>query len=234
MAHVWRKPEVDERLIKLLVGLIAIFLPVLVCWLSWPEALGSISAAYWVPEWPRTIFIGFLFAIGGFLLAYDGRTTAERIAAKIAAVAALLIALYPCQCTTHEEIVKGVHYAAAMTMYLVLAFFCWKFRKRALDKPWAQARARAWMYTVCGFALVLAILALAANFAMHNALAEQHVWFVFSWETVGLVAFGFSWLTASHSLPFFNTHAERFRPFALRYTPPVDGTVTLTEDMDGR
>ena len=83
-----RKPDVDERMVKLLVGLIAIALPILVGWIAWPEKLGSISAAYWSPPWPQTLFIGFLFAIAGFLLAYDGRSTPERVASRIAAIAA--------------------------------------------------------------------------------------------------------------------------------------------------
>jgi hypothetical protein len=222
MAQGLRKPDVDERMVKLLVGLIAIALPILVAWTSWPEKLGSISAAYWVPAWPQTLFIGFLFAIAGFLLSYDGRSTAERVASRIAAISALLIALYPCECKGHEEIIKGVHYWAATVMYLVLAFFCWKFRLRAKDKPWVQARARAIVYAVCGVALVVAIAFLAVNAVMHNALAQRYETFVFFWESVGLFAFGFSWLTASHSLPFLNTRAELFNPVTLQNQPPVD------------
>ena len=63
---------------------------------------------------------------------------------------------------------------------------------------------------------------LALNLVMKDALAERYVSFVFFWEAVGLEAFGLSWLTTSHFLPFLNTHTERFRPFALRYAPPVE------------
>jgi len=231
MIHGPKVPEVDERMIKLLIGLIAIMLPSLVWWLSRPEVLGSISASYWEGPWPQTIFIGFLFAIAGFLLAYDGRTTPERVASKIAAVAALLIALFPCGCTRHEEIIQGVHYAAAVVMYCVLAFFCWKFRKRALLKRWVQARVRVWVYTGCGLALVLAIAMLAFNYLANDALSSGRPDFVFVWEAVGLGAFGLSWLTASHFLPFLNARAEWFNPIALTYKPPVEPA--STGEMDG-
>ena len=216
------RPEVDERMLKLLVGLVAIWLPILVQWIAWPTRLGSISAAYWEPFWPQTIFIGFLFAIAALLLSYDGRSNAQRVAAKLAATAALLIALYPCQCTGHEEILKGVHYGAAIVMYLVLAFFCWTFRRRALAKGWRRARRRARVYEVCLVGLGLAIAALALNFAMTGALVEFWKPFVFFWEAVGLFAFGLSWLTASHWLPVLNASAERFRPLARHYTPPLE------------
>ena len=62
------KPEIDHRTIKLLVGLIAIFLPILTSWLAYPARLTSVSASYFEGDWPRSIFIGFLFALSAFLL----------------------------------------------------------------------------------------------------------------------------------------------------------------------
>lgn len=64
--------EIDHRTIKLLVGLIAISLPILVSWLAAPDPLTSISASYWVAHWPRSIFVGFLFANAAFWLLTTG------------------------------------------------------------------------------------------------------------------------------------------------------------------
>jgi hypothetical protein len=222
MTGTIRKPEVDERMVKLLVGAIAFALPILVGWTAWPVRLGSISAAYWEPFWPQTIFIGFLFAIAAYLWAYDGRTNHERVAAKIAAAAAMLIAMFPCNCTRHDEIIDGVHYASAILMYLVLAYFCWQFRARALAKGWARARARAKIYTGCAAVLAVAIVLLAANYLTHNGFTNRWETFVFTWESIGLFAFGFSWLTASHALPWLNHDQERFHPLAAKYSPPVE------------
>ena len=212
--------EIDHRTIKLLVGVIAIALPILVSWLAAPDRLTSISASYWVPHWPQSIFTGFLFAIATLLAAYNGRSTSEMVASKIAAVAAILIPLFPCDCDGHTQIIPGVHYLAAAAMFLVLAFFCWRFLRRAWDKKQARAKARAALYALCGLAILVSIAALGLNADWHDQLSKGHPTFVYWFETTGLVAFGISWLTASHVLPVINEPGERFSP--LRAVNPPD------------
>lgn len=213
--------EIDHRTIKLLVGVIAIVLPILVSWLAAPDRLTSISASYWVPHWPRSIFIGFLFAIAAFLAAYNGRSTLEMVGSKIAAVASVLIPMFPCGCDGNTQIISGVHYLAAAAMFLVLALFCWCFLRRALDKKHMRAKARAAVYALCGLAILMSIVALGWNAALRDQLSTVHPTFVYWFETTGLVAFGVSWLTASHVLPVINAPGERFSP--LRSVNPLDG-----------
>jgi hypothetical protein len=212
--------EIDHRTIKLLVGVIAIALPILVSWLAAPDRLTSVSASYWAGDWPRSIFVGFLFAIAAFLAAYNGRSTSEMIASKIAATASILIAMFPCGCDGNDEIIPGVHYFAAATMFSVLAFFCWRFLRRALDKGHMRARARALLYVLCGLAILVSIAALGLNAALNGQFSRIYATFVYWFEASGLVAFGLSWLTASHVLPMLNEPAERFSP--LRTVNPTD------------
>lgn len=212
--------EIDHRTIKLLVGVIAISLPILVSWLAAPDPLTSISASYWVPHWPRSIFVGLLFANAAFLAAYNGRSTAEMVASKIAAFAGFLIPMFPCGCDGNAQIIPGVHYLAAAAMFLVLAFFCWRFLRRAWDKKHLRAKARAAVYALCGLAILISIVALGVNGALHDRLSTVYPSFVYWFETTGLVAFGVSWLTASHVLPVINAPQERFSPF--RSVNPAD------------
>ena len=89
--------EIDHRTLKLIVGVVAWSLAGLTSVFS-PEPLDSISAAYHAGGWSQTIFIGFLFAIAAFLLAYNGYSKHEMVASKVAAVAGLGVALFPCGC----------------------------------------------------------------------------------------------------------------------------------------
>ena len=61
----------DYRALRLLVGLIAFALPIVVSLLS-IKTLPSISASYHAEG--RDAFVGMLFVVGAFLWAYNGHT----------------------------------------------------------------------------------------------------------------------------------------------------------------
>ncbi|HMN21572.1 MAG TPA: hypothetical protein PKA16_09275 [Ottowia sp.] len=127
------RPEIDSRTIKLIIGVIALGLAPLTSALS-PTVIDSISAAYYEGGWAQSIFIGFLFAIAAFLLAYNGRSRRELVLSKLAAVAALGVALFPCACGTHAPAIPWAHALAAALMFALLAAFCRVFYRRARDK----------------------------------------------------------------------------------------------------
>ena len=140
--------EIDHRTIKLLVGVIAIALPVLVSWIAAPDRLTSVSESYWIPHWPRTIFIGFLFAIAAFLSAYNGRSTSEMVASKVAAIAGVLIPMLPCGCEGNAQIIPGVHYTAAAAMLLPRLVSGTRPRLSAMTKTRAEPGAMPGKATV--------------------------------------------------------------------------------------
>ena len=207
------RPEIDHRTIKLIVGVIAISLASLTsCFAT--TAIGSISASYYEGGWSQAIFIGFLFAIAAFLLAYNGRSRPQMLWSKVAATAALGVALFPCRCKSHVELVPYVHAFSAATMFSILAFFCYTFFERARGKGHLQANARAAIYAVCGIAIVLAILVLAIDSVSGGPLSARIPRLTFYGEGTALVAFGISWLTASRVLPIITRRDERFSPLA--------------------
>jgi len=213
-----KRQEIDHRTIKLIVGLVAISLAGLTSVFA-SSPIPSISASYYEGGWAQTIFIGFLFAIAAFLLAYNGLTRWEMILSKVASIAALGVVLFPCECGNHPPLVPFIHGASAAVMFLILTFFCYAFYKRARQKGYPQAKFRAAVYAICGAAILLSILFVAADHLSHGALSQVIPRLVFYGEATGLVAFGISWLTASRTLPLVTRKDERFSP--LRESNPV-------------
>lgn len=206
------KYEIDHQTIKLIVGVIAISLGNVTSFLS-GATITSISEAYYADSWARNVLVGFLFAISAFLLAYNGESRREMILSKIAAVAAIGVAMFPCACDLHEEIIPYVHYVSAAVMFSVLAAFCLIFYWRAVKKGHREALWRARIYTIC-FLLILGSMAtIAFDYFSNDALTAIVNRLTYYCERAGLIAFGVSWLTASRVLPIITSKSERFSPF---------------------
>lgn len=207
-----KHPEIDHRTLKIIVGIIAISLASLTSMLASSE-ITSISASFHEGGWSQTIFIGFLFAVAAFLMAYNGQTRPEMILSKVAALAALGVAMFPCKCDTHTEIIANIHGISAALMFLILTYFCYGFFQRAKAKGHPQAKARAAIYALCGISILLSIITLGYDGLTGNSLSKGIPRLTFYGEAVGLIAFGVSWLTASRSLPVLTRPTERFSPF---------------------
>lgn len=207
------RKEIEHRTIKLVVGLIAISLATLTSIFS-EDAITSISASYHQGGWARDIFVGFLFAISAFLLAYNGRSRLQMLLSKVAALAAICIAMFPCKCEYHPEIVPYIHGVSAAVMFIVLAVFCYSFYRRALDKGHIQAKVRAVVYAICGITIAVSILVLVTDHLLSGAISSRIVRLTFYGEAAGLIAFGIAWLVASRVLPLISSKEERFSVFS--------------------
>lgn len=211
--------EIDHRTIKLIVGIVALSLAPLTSNLA-VSPLSSISASYYEGGWSQSIFVGFLFAIAALMLCYNGMNSWDMLLSKVASAAGAAVALFPCTCETHSHAFANVHALAATVLFLVLAYFCYVFFKRARVKPGKPAKARAGIYAVCGVVMLGSILVLALA-GMSSSSGIGHIARVtFYGEAAGLTAFGVSWLTASRVLPGITSKAERFSPLAQ--TNPAD------------
>jgi hypothetical protein len=210
-----KRLEIDHRTIKLIIGLIALSLANLTSFFA-QTPISSISASYYEGGWSQNIFVGFLFAISAFLLAYNGQATSEMVLSKLAACAALGVAMFPCKCGSHAEIIPNVHGISAATMFLILAFFCYIFFQRARDKGHSQAKLRAYIYAICGITIVASVLIIAIDNIFNGLISSKIVRLTFYGERTGLIAFGISWLTASRILPVITNKEERFSLFSDR------------------
>lgn len=205
--------EIDHRTIKLIVGCIALFLASVTSFLS-QNSIESISASYHVGGWARDVFVGCLFAITAFLLAYNGYSTREMLLSKVAAIAAFGVAMFPCGCKVYPEIVPGLHGIAAGVMFVVLAALCYTFRQRARAKGHREAMLRSHIYELCGLTIIATIVVLGGDNLLGGPIAARVPRLTFYGERTGLIAFAVAWLTASRVLPGVSSGAERFAPWS--------------------
>ncbi|OWU86020.1 hypothetical protein ATO6_03895 [Oceanicola sp. 22II-s10i] len=160
----------------------------------------------------RDIFVGCLFAIGMFLIAYKGHGPegAERVSddfvTSLAGFAALAVALFPNESQTGDiitvtqaavglKVAVGAHYLAAQVFLFSLAYMCLvKFARTA-----SPARRR--IYRACGVAIIGAglLATLSAYLRARGGEAAQAFVqdnaIVFWCEAGGVWAFGIAWLT---------------------------------------
>jgi predicted transporter len=212
-----KKEEIDHRTLKLLVGLIALTLANLTSFFA-ESKITSISASYCEGGWSQSILVGFLFAIAAFLLAYNGESKSEMLMSKFAAVAALGVALFPTSCKGQPELVPYVHFGSAAVMFLILAYFCYVFYKRARAKGYTEANRRAVLYVLCGIVIIASMLVMVFDKVTGGVISSRVLRLVFYCERAGLVAFGISWLTASKVLPLITRSDERFSPLGTGTT----------------
>ncbi len=204
--------EIDHRTMKLVIGLIALTLANVTSLFS-SIPITSISASYWQDGWARNFFVGFLFAISSFMLAYNGESRREMFLSKAAALSAFGVAMFPCGCDNHVETIPYVHYVSAAIMFSLLAGFCWMFHKRATQKGHREALRRSKIYITCGLVIIASMLIMAVDHFTHGGLSSIVTRLTFYCERAGLVAFGVSWLTASRVLPLISAKDERLSLF---------------------
>jgi hypothetical protein len=197
----------DYQVSRFVVGIIAFALPIVVSFISWP--VSSISASYWTGA--RDEFVGMLFIVGAFLMAYNGHTTGQSRASKVASLAAILVALFPTNCNTcNINPIAIVHYCSATTLFSILAYFCLgPFSKKADDKEKGgkskKARRRKIIYKICGIIMIVCLVTVGISLA---AKIGSEVRIIYWAEAVALAAFGVAWMTASKPIKFLAEEGE--------------------------
>jgi hypothetical protein len=208
MKASFKLKEIDDHVLKLIVGLVALSLASVTVSLS-HHPIGSISASYYEDGWARDFFIGFLFAISSFLLAYNGEGVGEMVLSKAAALSALGIVLFPCRCGQTANLTTYVHFTLASIMFAVLAGFCGIFYRRAQAKGHRRAKWRSYLYAACAATIILVIAVLGIDGFTGQHLGSKLSRLTLYGETAGLIAFGISWLVASRTIPFITAPGER-------------------------
>ena len=203
----------DYRALRLLMGLIALSLPVVVVTLASPQSLASISASWYTNA--RDMFVGQLFVVGSFLFAYNGHSSCESSASKIASIAAICVAIFPTPCDSCDVgPVAIAHYLAAASLFSVLAYFCFiPFQKNIKGQPGKGKARRKWIYFICGSLMIIcmAIMGLA-----NWLLSPEHLkaWRITFWgETISLMSFGIAWITSGKTFRWIADEDEIYRPF---------------------
>ena len=184
----------DYRTLRLLMGLIAFSIPFVVTYVS-STTLTSISSSYYTEA--RDIFVGLLFIVSAFLLAYNGHTLTEALASKVASFAAVIAALIPTSCQLCEPDIKStVHYIAAAVFFAILAYFCLgPFRKNTKGQP-GKKGLRAKIYFICGLVIIISMLTIGISKITMTDEARNALYITYWGEAVALWAFGIAWMVA--------------------------------------
>ncbi|WCR10261.1 hypothetical protein JHW45_14485 [Paracoccus stylophorae] len=210
------------------IGALGFFLPValLVYGLfSADGILRSISAAYYSPM--REIFVGTLIAQAVFLWSYEGfrrnagEIVSDKATARIAAVAAALVALAPTspagilpptappfdpvadctllQCQLGIALTGRLHLAAAAIYFAALAVYCLVlFRRGRVDSDEKLASNR--IYRICGWTIVVCIALIGLLFLTGLDETLSLLRPIFWLELVATFAFATSWMVKGDAL----------------------------------
>lgn len=216
---VWRRimqfqqtqPIFDYKALRLMVGVIAFAMPWVVTIIA-QSSLPSISASYFTEA--RDEFVGMLFVVGGMMLAYNGHTSREAWAAKIAAVCALLIALFPtAKACGDPSGTSTIHGVAAILLFLILAWFCFvPFRKNTKGRGGKKGR-RAKLYFACGVIMLAAMTAGLIGKLIMTCEQVDAIDLIYWVEAVALGAFGVAWITAGKIIPALVDDEEALKIF---------------------
>ena len=188
-----------------LIGYIGLALPVILILIAaWrpidPAArwkiLGSMSAYYHTGA--VAAFVGMLVALALFLITYRGYDNkygpADRAAAVIAGIAALLVAFFPAPAPDGFSAMPWwtpahgvIHYVAAIVLFAMFAVFSlWLFRISMTEHPSESKRRQNRIFMVCGVLILIGMAWAGVAGWKKNP--------IFLPESIALAAFAVSWL----------------------------------------
>ena len=203
----YREDDISGFLHRQLIGYIGLVLPLILIFLAilrdgvgyW-RGLKSVSAYYY--SGAVAAFVGMLVALSLFLFTYRGygnkHNRADRWVSTIAAVAALIVAVFPTKAPdcAHKlswwnEFHGILHIAAAVVLFLMFAVFAlFLFRLRGKeyhrDKAW-----RNWVFLSCGIIILASMV-----WALVNHLIDRSIFWP---ESLALAAFAVSWLVKGYA-----------------------------------
>jgi hypothetical protein len=204
------KPVIANTLVfsyltlRKVVGLLGTALPFVLFLgglLIFGRPLQSSMSAYYYTQM-RDVFVGTLWAIGFFLLSYQGYGLADSIAAKLACVFAVGVSLFPTtpdlMITPAQQTVGYVHAGFAAAMFITLIYFSMVLftKTSASKKPTRRKRLRNKVYVACGIVMAICIFVAVLQAALPQfgvTVLNGHS-LLFWMEAFSIVAFGVSWI----------------------------------------
>ena len=136
------------------------------------------------------ILVGVLFALAFFLVSYKGYARIDSIAANLGCVFALGVAL--CPTTSNNSFIHYSHFVFAFLLFSVFIFFSIYLFRKSSPHPTKQKKNRNKVYLICGIIMIACIAGIATCEILK---LNENLHFVFWFESIALVSFGFSWIT---------------------------------------
>ena len=198
---------ISQKKLKVLMGGLATGLPTALFlgdrwFFGATEMLNSISGYYYSDM--RDVFVGILFAIGVFMLTYEGYNLFERMLSNLGGVLAIMVALFP---TTAVGAIRGnigtIHIIAAGSFYFILFIFVFfQFTKSKEGEKTIRKRIRNFIYYLCGAIIfgVLVLLVLTEIDIVASPIDNSTFWL----EYIGNTAFGIAFLVKGEGIFLIN------------------------------
>jgi hypothetical protein len=186
--------------LRRVVGVLGVGLPVVLAVWGFPlcgclAIQPSLSDYYGLRT--RDAFVGILFAIAWFLYAYRGYERRDDVAGDLACFFALGVAFFPNSGTTLE---KTVHFASAVALFLVLAYFSLFLFTKSGGAPTPEKKIRNRVYRVCGVSMLACIGLIGLFYWRLDETAVAQLKPVFWLESLALWAFGISWFVKGETV----------------------------------
>ena len=212
-----REMVMSYLLMRVFVGVIGLLWPWLLIVGNWVIGYGfqpSLSGYYYTPM--RNIFVGALWALGIFLVAYNGYDLADRMITNIAGAATIGVSLLPTTPASSPDprqvVIGDLHLICACVAFVMLAVMALRFAKREETPPglpfWrrvgyafgftraAGSLAPRWeiiVYRVSGFVILGCVL-------LSYPLSTVATYSLLTLETTMLVFFGLSWFVKGRKI----------------------------------
>jgi hypothetical protein len=175
------------------IGGVAFLLPIVLMIAGGYAGHWSISSFYYVPETPRNILVGSLWATSVFLFLFHGLSDLENWILNIAGVAGISVAMNPMGSQQCAGGGVSLHSASAILFFLCLAFVAIalsKGRIRYIVDPTVRKRFKR-AYNAAGAMMVAMPAAVAAiHFIGKKGCESHHIFWI---ETFGIWAFAAFW-----------------------------------------
>jgi hypothetical protein len=220
------EPVADERplvmsylLMRKFVGAIGVLLPFVL--MIGNAIIGrtlepSMSGYYYTPM--RNVFVGALWALGIFLISYNGWDRGDKVVTDIAGISAIGISLCPTtpadNPTATQVTVGDIHLGFACAAFAMLALMSLRFAKReptpATGLTLWQRIGYAFGFTPPGVSAATPVeiviyrvsgLVIAICIVLFPVLAGAGSYSLLILEVIMLVAFGVAWFVKGTTLP---------------------------------
>jgi len=205
-----KQEVVSYRTLRRLVGWLGILLPLVLvagCVVVGSETVFRESVSAYYGSEMRNVLVGFLFAVGTFLLCYEGYDWRDDVAGNLACLFMLGVALFPITSETHW--VRVVHLVSAGALFSTLAVFS-LYLFRLSDGAMTPEKARRnRIYLISGLLIVACILAVAVLELFFKGITIAGLQPVFWLEGIALWAFGGAWLLKGERFRFLCDAANR-------------------------
>ena len=204
MAKEFENPSfITFQRLRKSIGFLGLFFPViLILWVlvfsDCTNIQNAISDYYYTKA--GDVFVGLIFAISWFLIAYKGYDKPDHWLTSFAGFCAILVALLPtgqnmdeqCSIRDLDELAwrTTAHNILAILFFLTLAYISFFQFTKTSGNITSEKVDRNKIYRICAIIMVVALVFIPV-FSVFPIFPNVIFWM----EWVAMAAFGFSWLT---------------------------------------